>query len=320
MSRYRKIDPRIWKDEKFTSVTNDEKLVVLYCLTAQSNRIGLFLFSCAMAAEELDIPSQTFTKRFKNVCRTFKWEYDERHRVLYIPTWWKYNPPENKNNVIGNLKDIDDLPDSLLINKFKSNLEYLDETFYETFTQTLEKHYPKRSPSQEQEQEQEQEKIDGNPPLPPKKGNVTNLKDPEPEKKKYERYVYLTDDEYLWLKDKLGEKGRKAYIDRLDGYISQIGVPAAAKKYKSHYDTILNWNRKDIEEGKILPYREEAPQHKDNSPPALSKNKDGTFYYSKEERNITQEEYDVIMDAWRKAHPAAAPLDPNIKTIVRQAI
>jgi hypothetical protein len=175
-ARYRKIDPRIWKDEKLIAFNRDEKIITLYCLTAQSNRIGIFNFSPAQAAEDLTMTLETFRERFGNVCRTLKWEYDERHRILYLPTWWKYNPPENRNNVIGNLKDLDDLPESPLIPKFCDNLTYLSETLRQTFTQTLLERYPKRSASQEQEQEQEKEKGADAPPekknIPPKVEDV----------------------------------------------------------------------------------------------------------------------------------------------------
>ena len=54
MSWYRKIDVRIWSDEKFTRLSVDEKIVAIYCLTnRQVNRCGLFVFSPALAAEEL---------------------------------------------------------------------------------------------------------------------------------------------------------------------------------------------------------------------------------------------------------------------------
>ena len=65
--RYRKIDPRVWKDEKFFRLNPEEKLIALYVITAQSNRIGLFSFSSAMACEELGMDSETFAKRLRNV-------------------------------------------------------------------------------------------------------------------------------------------------------------------------------------------------------------------------------------------------------------
>jgi len=157
--RYRKIDPRFWKDEKITQFDPQDKLITLYLFTGQSNRIGIFSFSPGEAGEDLGMLPQTFAERFRNVRLALNLGWDETFRVLYLPTWWKYNPPENSNNVIGNLKDLDDVPKSHLIDLFAENLQHLAENLRETFTQTLAKRYPERypkgSPSQEQEQEQE---------------------------------------------------------------------------------------------------------------------------------------------------------------------
>lgn len=160
-ARYRKIDPRIWTDERFRLLKPEEQRIALYILTAQSNRIGLFTFSPGKACEDLGTLGVTFRKGFEIVCRALHWEWDADNRVIYLPTWWRYNQPENSNNVIGNLKDLDDLPETPLLERFSTNTAYLPEGLVETFTQTLAKRYPqrspKRSPSQEQEQEQEQE-------------------------------------------------------------------------------------------------------------------------------------------------------------------
>jgi hypothetical protein len=64
------------------------------------------------------------------------------------------------------------------------------------------------------------------------------------EKKKYSEYVYLSEKEFTNLKLSLGD-GVDEYIERLNGYIGQIGEVKARNKYKSHYHTILNWWRKD---------------------------------------------------------------------------
>ncbi len=164
-ARYRKIDPRIWTDEKFRQLAPDQQRIALYVLTAQSNRIGFFSFSPGKASEDLGLTFKNFLKKFEHVCNAFGWLWDLESRVVYIPTWWKYNPPENANNVVGNLKDLDDLPQNTFLDKFSMNTRFLPETLVETFTQTLVKRYPeryhKRSPSQEQEQEQEQEEERG---------------------------------------------------------------------------------------------------------------------------------------------------------------
>ncbi len=70
MARYRKVDPRFWKDEKIVQFSPEEKLVALYLFTAQSNRIGIFSFSPGEAAEDTGTLPQTFAERFQKVCQT----------------------------------------------------------------------------------------------------------------------------------------------------------------------------------------------------------------------------------------------------------
>lgn len=127
MARYRKIYPRIWTDEKFRTLSRAEKLDALYILTAQCNRIGIFRFSPAMAAEDLGTPPATFARRFANVCRTLGWKWDVENRVLYLPRWWKYNLPQNPNQFQACLADLHDLPATPLAEEFCANTAHLTE-------------------------------------------------------------------------------------------------------------------------------------------------------------------------------------------------
>lgn len=168
-AKYRKIDPRIWKDEKFRSLSESEKLVAIYCVTAQSNRIGIFCFSPALACEDLEMLPPTFAKRFGNVCHTLFWGWHSASRVLFLPTWWKYNRPDNANVMAGCLNDLDDIPASPLIDLFFDNVSYLPDTFADVIQRRRVERYPIRSgnvPPQEQEQKQEQdEDIAAKPPV-----------------------------------------------------------------------------------------------------------------------------------------------------------
>lgn len=69
---------------------------------------------------------------------------------------------------------------------------------------------------------------------------------PSIQKNKYGEFqnVLLTDDEYC----KLEKSNLLPYIEKLSSYIASKG-----KKYKSHYATILNWNRKDYPKEKVIP-------------------------------------------------------------------
>ena len=176
--KYRKIDPRIWRDERFASLTVYQKAIALYCLTAQANRCGIFVFSIGMAAEEIgadlggkvggkvppNLPG-TFREEFLKVVSTLRWEWDESRRVLYFPTWWKYNPPEGENVLTGCMTDLADLPETPLLARFYANVAYLPPKLHRRFRegspQPSPQGSPKPSPTQEQEQEQEQDSKKG---------------------------------------------------------------------------------------------------------------------------------------------------------------
>ena len=70
-------------------------------------------------------------------------------------------------------------------------------------------------------------------------------KSPTPKKNQYGFFknVLLTDEEYHKLREKYTDFADR--IERLSGYIESTG-----KRYKSHYATILNWARRDEEQGK----------------------------------------------------------------------
>jgi hypothetical protein len=128
--KYRRVYTRFYEDEKVQRLDPLDKLLALYLLTSsQTNRIGLYVFSIGRAAEDLGIDYETLRERFGNVCQTFRWGYDAATRMLYISSWWRYNPPENLNVFKGNLADLNDLPRGALIDEFMSNTKDLDTQY-----------------------------------------------------------------------------------------------------------------------------------------------------------------------------------------------
>jgi len=70
--------------------------------------------------------------------------------------------------------------------------------------------------------------------------NNNTIKNKENKKEKFLEFVYLTKQEYDKLIDTYWEKVIKWQIENLNNYIWQKWKD----KYKSHYYTILNWNKK----------------------------------------------------------------------------
>jgi hypothetical protein len=179
MVRYRKFDPFAWRHAEFKSLTDKEKLAAIYSFTAQSNRCGIFCFSPALAAEDLGWTQAAFIRVFHRVVKVLRWRWDPAARVLYIPSWWKYNRPENVSHLIGCLKDLHEVPTSPLLDAFSTNGLTLDPGLRDVFEKEI-RHIldtsgtplPPRAahsvPQQEQEQEQEQEQ----PPVPSRDGEA----------------------------------------------------------------------------------------------------------------------------------------------------
>ena len=169
--RYRRVSPRVWGDEKFTSLAEGEKLLALYILTSdQANRVGCFRFSPGKAAEDLGCSPATTGNRLETVCQTLGWRFSPATRVLFLPTWFRYNPPANPNQVQGWSSDLMELPDDPLKHLCFEELRTVCEQLGERFTERLPEPFGNGWGNQEQEQEQEQE----NPPVvPPSRGEDT---------------------------------------------------------------------------------------------------------------------------------------------------
>jgi len=158
VGRYRRLYIRLWRHPGFRKLSDSEKILALYLLTGpQTNRLGLYGFSVATAAEDLSTVPQTLTKRLGKVCETFSWAFDKGSRVLYIPTWFKWNPPDGVNVMKGSLKDLNEIPSCGLVDLFARNVESLPDTVRETFIEGLRQRLPKGIGTQEQYQDQEQE-------------------------------------------------------------------------------------------------------------------------------------------------------------------
>jgi hypothetical protein len=157
LGKYRKLYVRLWRHPGFLELTDAEKVLAFYILTGpQTNRIGLFTFSIATAAEDLGTVPETLKKRLVRVTQTFGWLFDGRAGVLYIPSFFRCNPPDNENIVKGNLKDLNEIPPCGLVDAFACNIETVPKTLHKTFLEGLKQRLPQGSRNQEQYQEEKQ--------------------------------------------------------------------------------------------------------------------------------------------------------------------
>ena len=117
MARYRKIDPRIWNDAKFSQLSNDAKLLFIYLLTSpQTQMIGAVPMRAETVAAELGFDMKRYGIRYKELYDMGIVEYDERG-LFWVKNFLKYNSPDNPKVVISWRDSLDFLPECPLLKK-----------------------------------------------------------------------------------------------------------------------------------------------------------------------------------------------------------
>ena len=187
LSRYRKVEVRIWGDEKFRRLSPIPPCgqgLFLHLITGPhtSPIPGLFSAGRAAIAETLDWDVEAFDKAFEEAFREGLAEADWKARVVWIPKAIKHNKPESPNVVRGWATEFDLIPECNLkwkaLDALKASIHALGEAYGKAFDETFGKGSGKASGNttgnQEQEQEQEQKLKDT--PLPPKGGKGAKSK------------------------------------------------------------------------------------------------------------------------------------------------
>jgi hypothetical protein len=162
MARHRKIDVRMWGDEKFQSLSgpppNGQSLFIyLLANPAITSVPGLYKAGRAQLADELGWELKGFDEAFAEVSAKGLAKADWKARLVWVPGAPKYNTPENPNVVIGWRVHLDELPEcSLKIEALRALVRFC-QSLGEPFAKAFAKACPKGLANQEQEQEQEPE-------------------------------------------------------------------------------------------------------------------------------------------------------------------
>lgn len=158
MSRYRKVDPRIWNDEKFRELSDSAKLVFFMLLTHPNmTAIGAMRATTSGLAEELGWETEAFREAFGEVLEKGMAEHDQKACFIALPNFVKYNPPESPNVVKAWAGALDLLPECSLKTRVIARVAGFAKGLNEGFWKALPEAFAKSMPIQKQEQKQEQE-------------------------------------------------------------------------------------------------------------------------------------------------------------------
>lgn len=146
--RYRKIDPRMWGDEKFRALSKPQpnaQTLWQYLLTGPHTNgcPGLYHIGELAISEALGWPLKGFRKAFQEIFQKGMAEADWEARVIYIPQAKKYDPPESPNVLKKWARDFDEIPECNLkaqfLQDFKAFMEGFREGFREAFREAFAK-------------------------------------------------------------------------------------------------------------------------------------------------------------------------------------
>lgn len=191
--RYRKIDTRIWNDEKVRSLSDGGKLAFLFLLThPHMTSLGAMRATVGGLAEELGWSPEVFRDALLEVLSKGMAEHDSEARMIALPNFIRYNPPESPNVIKAWVGSLDLLPEcrlkTLVLARAKGFAEDLGEAFAKALPEAFAKGMPYQEQEQELEKEQEQEQAGSPPPASqasaPKKSRAPAKKagtDPETE-------------------------------------------------------------------------------------------------------------------------------------------
>ena len=163
MSRYRKIDVRMWSDAKFRALTPRAQLLWMRLLTGPetTNIPGVVPASRPALWDALKLSPEAFDEAFREISSKGMAKADWESQLVWIPNAFKYNPPESPNVVRSWRSTWDEVPECALkceaFQALRSHSEGFKEGFLKAFEEALKDPYPHPCPNQEQEQEQEQD-------------------------------------------------------------------------------------------------------------------------------------------------------------------
>ena len=149
---YGKIDATFWHDRLMRSLPEASRYFVLYLLScSHRNRLGCFVLDPFYAAADLQWPSEKVEEQLEILTEKGRIGYDPETRVVFIKRFLRHNILENRNVVLGAIKELSTIPDSPLLFPLLAALEENRRGHYDdiltALRNRLHNHYPNGMPN-----------------------------------------------------------------------------------------------------------------------------------------------------------------------------
>lgn len=181
MAKYRKVDPRIWNDAKFQTLSDDGKLVLFFLLThPHMTALGAMRHTIAGMGAELDWSHEAFREAFEEVQQQGIVKHDAKACMVWLPKFLRYNPPESPNVLKAWSAAVDTLPECDLFFQMIREVKDFSDGMSEGFRKAFRQSFGEASLNQEQEPEPKPEPEDNTLAAPrPRESTSMDLSDHE---------------------------------------------------------------------------------------------------------------------------------------------
>lgn len=239
---YRKIETKLWGDSKVEGLSGTATYLLLYLLTAPNGNIaGCYEVTTRHIARDMKLKDGAVRAAMKELCDSNIVEYCVSTNEVLVKNWTKYNLSKSKTLV----KPFSEALEAVKSEPFRAYLrgrfeelfgipyEYTTDTVSTPYEYPIDTHSVSVSVT-------DTVSVNGIEEKPETFSQVET----RAQKHRYGEFsnVLLTDKELEQLKERFPDWQKR--IDDLSYYIGSKG-----DKYKSHYRTILSWQRKDEPKG-----------------------------------------------------------------------
>lgn len=246
MAEYSKIFKKIWKNKKYRSLKDSQKLLWLYLLSSpHANVLGFYCLPKAYISSDMGWSSQKTAQNLAVLSKALI-KYDEENQIILISSWFEHNPLSSENHIKKAQAELSEVPETPLYQEFIEIIEKLPDGYEKhIIDKSVGTAFERRLNSEEEEEtEKETEAKTANiEPQNLRKNNSNsgvNVNDftdsSEPLSKKIKK-CEIDEKTIAKVRDRLGIRLFKLNylksecdVKRLDNFISKLLKEAAKKK------------------------------------------------------------------------------------------
>lgn len=107
MARFSKVSANIWRSRRVAALSNDDRLCLLYCITAEhQTSIGVARIPTKYGAADLGWTEDAFEASVKSLVDAGLLLRDPDTLEIFVAGWFRHNAPQNPNHASGMIKSI----------------------------------------------------------------------------------------------------------------------------------------------------------------------------------------------------------------------